>query len=103
MKGTLLLIDHSDAQSREITDATVQSGTHWRSTDRRAASGAEGLRLAGEDPPDLILLDVVMEGIDGFAVCRWLKVNADTREIPVIMLTVRTAVADRIAGLHLGP
>ena len=43
-----------------------------------------------------------MQGIDGFAVCRWLKVNADTREIPVIMLTVRTAVADRIAGLNLG-
>jgi diguanylate cyclase (GGDEF)-like protein len=48
------------------------------------------------------LLDVVMPDIDGFAVCRWLKVNAETREVPVIMLTVRTSVADRIAGLNIG-
>jgi len=58
--------------------------------------------MAREKTPDLVLLDVVMPDIDGFAVCRWLKVNADTRDIPVIMLTVRTAVADRIAGLNIG-
>ncbi|HYP99012.1 MAG TPA: hypothetical protein VER96_10070 [Polyangiaceae bacterium] len=43
-----------------------------------------------------------MPDFDGFAVCRWLKVNAETRDIPVIMLTVRTAVVDRIAGLNIG-
>jgi diguanylate cyclase (GGDEF)-like protein len=52
--------------------------------------------------PDLVLLDVVMPDIDGFAVCRWLKMNAATRHIPVIMLTVRAALADRVEGLHLG-
>ena len=49
-----------------------------------------------------MLLDVVMADIDGFAVCRWLKMNAETRDIPVIMLTVRAAVADRVAGLNIG-
>jgi two-component system cell cycle response regulator len=52
--------------------------------------------------PDLILLDVVMEDIDGFAVCRWLKVNSDTRDVPVIMLTVRTSLSDRVTGLNIG-
>ncbi len=98
MKARLLLIDDSETQSSQITESLERLGY----TVRRASSGAEGLRFAREDPPDLILLDVVMQGIDGFAVCRWLKVNPDTREIPVIMLTVRTAVADRIAGLNLG-
>jgi diguanylate cyclase (GGDEF)-like protein len=49
-----------------------------------------------------VLLDVVMADIDGFAVCRWLKMNAETREIPVIMLTVRTALADKVEGLNIG-
>jgi two-component system, cell cycle response regulator len=98
MKANLLLIDDSEAQSSQITESLQRLGYAVQ----RASSGAEGLRLAREKPPDLVLLDVVMPDIDGFAVCRWLKVNADTRDIPVIMLTVRTAVADRIAGLNIG-
>jgi len=98
MKANLLLIDDSEAQSSEITQTLERLGYAVR----RASSGTEGLRLAREQIPDLVLLDVVMADIDGFAVCRWLKMNAETREIPVIMLTVRTAVADRIAGLNIG-
>jgi len=49
-----------------------------------------------------VLLDVVMADIDGFAVCRWLKMNAETRDIPIIMLTVRSALADRVEGLNIG-
>ena len=98
MKANLLLIDDSEAQSSQITQTLERLGYSVR----RASSGTEGLRLAREAAPDLVLLDVVMADIDGFAVCRWLKMNAETREIPVIMLTVRTAVADRIAGLNIG-
>jgi two-component system, cell cycle response regulator len=98
MKANLLLIDDSEVQSSQITESLQRLGYAVQ----RASSGAEGLRLAREKTPDLVLLDVVMPDIDGFAVCRWLKVNADTRDIPVIMLTVRTAVADRIAGLNIG-
>ncbi|HEX3855239.1 MAG TPA: diguanylate cyclase [Polyangiaceae bacterium] len=98
MKANLLLIDDSEAQSSQITQSLERLGYSVR----RASSGTEGLRLAREEIPDLVLLDVVMADIDGFAVCRWLKMNAETREIPVIMLTVRTAVADRIAGLNIG-
>ncbi len=98
MKANLLLIDDSEAQASQIIETLERLGYAVQ----RASSGAEGLRLAREKTPDLVLLDVVMPDIDGFAVCRWLKVNADTRDIPVIMLTVRTAVADRIAGLTIG-
>ncbi len=98
MKANLLLIDDSEAQSSQITQTLERLGYSVR----RASSGTEGLRLAREAAPDLVLLDVVMADIDGFAVCRWLKMSAETREIPVIMLTVRTSVADRIAGLNIG-
>jgi len=98
MKANLLLIDDSEAQSHQIREALERLG--YRVT--LASSGAEGLKLARSLSPDLVLLDVVMSDIDGFAVCRWLKMNAETRDIPVIMLTVRTALADRVEGLNIG-
>jgi two-component system, cell cycle response regulator len=98
MKANLLLIDDSEAQSNKIKEALERLG--YRVT--IASSGVEGLRLARQTSPDLVLLDVVMADIDGFAVCRWLKMNAETRDIPVIMLTVRTALADRVEGLNIG-
>lgn len=98
MKANLLLIDDSEAQSNQIRAALERLG--YRVT--RASSGVEGLQLARTTSPDLVLLDVVMADIDGFAVCRWLKMNAETRDIPVIMLTVRSALADRVEGLNIG-
>ncbi|MGC4086925.1 MAG: diguanylate cyclase [Polyangiaceae bacterium] len=98
MKAKLLLIDDSEAQSGQIKTVLERLGYSVEC----ASSGVEGLRLARSIQPDLVLLDVVMNDIDGFAVCRWLKMNADTREIPVIMLTVRTALADRVEGLNIG-
>jgi two-component system, cell cycle response regulator len=98
MKANLLLIDDSEAQSNKIREALERLGYQVKV----ASSGVEGLRLARQTSPDLVLLDVVMPDIDGFAVCRWLKMNAETRDIPVIMLTVRTALADRVEGLNIG-
>jgi diguanylate cyclase (GGDEF)-like protein len=98
MKARLLLIDDSEAQSTQIKDSLERLGY----TVECARSGVEGLKLARTNRPDLVLLDVVMADIDGFAVCRWLKMNVETRDIPVIMLTVRTALADRVEGLNIG-
>jgi DNA-binding response OmpR family regulator len=98
MKANLLLIDDSEAQSGQIKATLERLGYSVTC----ARSGVEGLKLARTGHPDLVLLDVVMADIDGFAVCRWLKMNADTREIPVIMLTVRTSLADRVEGLNIG-
>jgi putative two-component system response regulator len=68
-----------------------------------ASNGAAGLQIAlGEPPPDLILLDIIMAGTDGFEVCRQLKGNPATADIPVIFLTARSDVADEEQGLLLG-
>jgi putative two-component system response regulator len=67
-----------------------------------ACDGQEGLNLANSQTIDLILLDVMMPGIDGFEVCRQLKANAATRDIPVIFLTSLESAADEERGLSLG-
>ena len=67
-----------------------------------AASGEEALRAARSSRPDLIVLDLMLPGIDGLTVCRELKQDARTREIPIIMLTAKGEEADIVAGLELG-
>jgi DNA-binding response OmpR family regulator len=67
-----------------------------------AGDGAAGLRLALERPPDLVLLDVNLPGMDGFEVCRHLRKEPATASTPVIMLTARIGESDRINGLELG-
>src|SRR6185312_8484434 len=60
-----------------------------------ACSGTECLRQAKEGPPDVIVLDLMMPEMDGFDVCRALKANAATAEIPIIMLTARDDIDAR--------
>ena len=68
-----------------------------------ANSGERALKIAASDNlPDLILLDVMMPGMDGYEVCQLLKSNPVTRHIPVIFLTGKTAVEDERRGLELG-
>ncbi|RQW81685.1 MAG: diguanylate cyclase, partial [Methylococcus sp.] len=69
---------------------------------RFACSGQEGLDIAVADPPDVILLDVVMPEMDGFEVCRRLKDLDDLQNIPVIFVTARDAEEDQGIGLSLG-
>jgi DNA-binding response OmpR family regulator len=69
---------------------------------RTAEDGASGLRMAVERPPDLVLLDVNLPGMDGFEVCRLLRSDPATSSTPVIMLTARIDESDRVAGLDLG-
>jgi DNA-binding response OmpR family regulator len=65
-------------------------------------SGPDGLRAALSHPPDLILLDVNLPGMDGFEICRRLRAEAATAGVPIIMLTARIDEADRVAGLEFG-
>lgn len=67
-----------------------------------AISGAECLRLARETPVDVILLDLMMPEMDGFQVCRKLKENTTTAEIPIIMITARDDLDARAEGMRLG-
>ncbi|HUN59343.1 MAG TPA: response regulator [Candidatus Binataceae bacterium] len=67
-----------------------------------AVSGAECLRLVREHPVDVILLDLMMPDMDGFEVCRALKDERRTAEIPVIMITARDDLDARAEGMRLG-
>jgi len=70
---------------------------------KAARDGRGALQIAAaQPPPDLILLDIVMPGLDGFEVCRQLKNNAATAGIPVIFLTARTQIEDEQRGFELG-
>lgn len=65
-------------------------------------SGDEAVETVKSEHPDLILLDLMLPGLDGFEVCKLLKRDSDTAEIPIIMLTAKGEESDIITGLELG-
>ncbi|MEZ5287981.1 MAG: response regulator transcription factor [Vicinamibacterales bacterium] len=67
-----------------------------------ATSGDQALKLAGEQPPDLIVLDLNLPVLGGLEVCRLLRSRAATARVPIIMLTARTSEGDRVTGLDAG-
>ena len=70
---------------------------------RVATSGEKALKIVySDEPPDLILLDIMMPGLSGLEICRRLKANPDRRRIPVIFVTAMSSVADEERGLQLG-
>ena len=66
------------------------------------ADGEDALLIARENPPDLVILDWMIEGVSGIEVCRRLRRLPDTANVPIIMLTARTEEADRVRGLETG-
>jgi two-component system phosphate regulon response regulator PhoB len=68
----------------------------------KVTTGEAALENARSDPPDLILLDLMLPGLDGFDVCRLLKGEPKTKHIPIVMLTAKGEEADIITGLELG-
>ncbi len=67
-----------------------------------AENGFDALRMAVDEQPDLILLDIMMPEIDGFEVCKRLKADGVTKHIPIVMVTALSDVADRVRGLEAG-
>src|SRR6516162_9367148 len=97
-KKLLLIVDDVP------TNVAVLSGVLKDSFRTKVATnGEKALAIAfGPEKPDLILLDVMMPGMDGYEVCRRLKANPDTSEIPVIFVTARTEEVDEVKGFEVG-
>jgi serine phosphatase RsbU (regulator of sigma subunit) len=94
----ILVVDDTPLNISVITGALKDT---YRT--KVATSGAKALTIAGgEEKPDLILLDVMMPEMDGYEVCRRLKADAATREIPVIFLTAQTEAEDETRGFEVG-
>jgi len=94
----LLIID-DDAMTREtLTGLLAESGYEIQC----AASGAVGIELASRLNPDVVLLDVMMPGMDGFEVCRLLRKDPHLAEIPIIMITALDDQDSRLMGLEAG-
>ena len=97
-KGRILLVDDEQLNVAIVTDWLASSGYEVLT----AVNGEEGIRTAHDLRPDVILLDVVMPGMDGFTVCKKLKESDATRHIPVVMLTALTDRDSRHKGLDSG-
>jgi len=96
--GKVLVVDDYEVNARGMRDLLVSAGY----TVRTAHTGEDALRTASADPPDIILLDVVMPGISGIDVCRELKNRPVTRLIPVVLITASQERGQRLSGLEAG-
>jgi len=94
----ILIVD--DSESSRLLLSTILKKAGYEA--HEAADGRTGLELAHSLAPDLILLDIIMPGMDGYEVCRALKAHPKTAEIPIIFLSGRADPADKIKGLQLG-
>ena len=95
---TVLLVEDEPAQ-REVLAYNLEAEGF---VVQRATNGEEALLLVAENPPDLILLDWMMPHVSGLEVCRRLKMRAETRAIPIIMLSARSEEVDKVRGLETG-
>ena len=98
MSARILVVDDVEANVR-LLEAKLTAEYYEVST---ASDGPTALAMAAEMLPDIILLDVMMPGMDGFEVCKRLKDDALTRHIPVVLVTALDGRADRVAGLEAG-
>jgi len=97
-KATILLVEDNKAQSKVIQDYLSRNGYEVTAVE----NGMAAFKAARTQTVDLILLDRVLPDMDGSDVCRWLKLDQNCRDIPVIMLTAKGEMTDRVSGLEAG-
>jgi diguanylate cyclase (GGDEF)-like protein len=93
-----LLVEDDPLQAKVTREMLEKSGydVSW------ANDGIDAIKTVKATKPDIILLDLMLPGLDGYEVCRWLKLEEATKGIPVIMLTVKKELSDKISGLQMG-
>ncbi|MEM1171959.1 MAG: PAS domain S-box protein [Cyanobacteria bacterium P01_H01_bin.35] len=95
---TVLVIDENPTNLEVLHHALSEAGYQIRFE----INGDNALKQIELQPPDLILLDVILPDINGFEICQQLKANPSTQEIPIIFLTALTDTKDKVTGLNLG-
>lgn len=96
--GTIMVVEDNKAALKLITDILAAEGYQVRPAD----SGELALASVAAVPPEMILLDIYMPGMDGFEVLRRLKARVESRDIPVMILSAITEVEQRVEALNLG-
>ena len=96
---TRVMIVDDDPLIRRVVRAVLEDGAYELS---EAASGEEALHLAGRHPPDVVLLDVMMPGMNGFEVAKAIKGDPRLKSTIIVMLTARNAPEDRRRGMASG-
>jgi DNA-binding response OmpR family regulator len=97
-KRRILVADDDAFIRRPLEWILLQEGFNAET----AADGDECMEMLRNNPPDLLILDVMMPGLDGFEICRRIKDDSGLREIPVILLSARGREHDRERGMALG-
>jgi len=97
-KATILIVDDEE-DIRELVELYLAREDY---ATLMCETGEEALDLVHKETPDLVVLDLMLPGIDGLEVCRKLKANRRTEQIPILMLTAKAEDADVVAGLELG-
>lgn len=95
--GKTILIVEDDPHAAEISRLYLARDGHEVTVSH---DGSEGLKLARETAPDLIVLDLMLPGMDGLEICR--RLREEKNDVPVIMLTARVDEADKLSGLDYG-
>jgi DNA-binding response OmpR family regulator len=95
MATRVLIVDDDERLTTLLTEYLDQFGLLVRA----AATAEDGLRALKSDPPDILVLDVMLPDMDGFTVCRKIREGS---QVPILMLTARGDVTDRVVGLELG-
>ncbi|MDP4989987.1 MAG: phosphate regulon transcriptional regulator PhoB [Marivita lacus] len=98
VQPTVLVVEDEPAQ-REVLGYNLEA-EGFRVA--KAENGEEALLLVDEEQPDIIVLDWMLPNVSGIEVCRQLKTRADTRNVPIIMLSARSEEVDRVRGLETG-
>lgn len=97
-RPVVLVVEDEPAQ-REVLAYNLEAEGYGVA---RAENGEEALMLVQENAPDLIVLDWMLPNVSGIEVCRQLKARAETRNVPIIMLSARAEEVDRVRGLETG-
>ena len=98
MSARILVVDDTPANIKVLTDVLSSAGYHVTAV----ANGAEALAKITAEPPDLVMLDVVMPGMSGYEVCRQIRAHPDTALLPVLLVTSLDPRRERVGGIEAG-